>query len=163
MNSTIFWDVAPCSPLECHRRFGRTYCLHLQGRSLSQARTRRKPRQRHLPLIHGYLIGLLLDPEDEDSTFLRNVGGLLLDYTVLHSSHHCEEIILPSWFRLLLFNYNEDRVTSGDGTCISGMKRVFQFSLQPPFETSSLRYISGSYAPDPRRNVKWAVPGSHFS
>jgi hypothetical protein len=28
----------------------------------------------------GFLLGVLLDPEDRGSTFLRNAGGLLLDY-----------------------------------------------------------------------------------
>jgi hypothetical protein len=30
MNSTIFWDITPCSSLSLNRRFGGTYCLHLQ-------------------------------------------------------------------------------------------------------------------------------------
>jgi hypothetical protein len=30
--SVIFWDMTPCSPLSCARRFGGTYCLHVQGR-----------------------------------------------------------------------------------------------------------------------------------
>jgi hypothetical protein len=32
MKSIIFWDMTPCSPLSCVRRFGGTYRLHLQGR-----------------------------------------------------------------------------------------------------------------------------------
>jgi hypothetical protein len=32
MKSTIFWDITPRSPLIVNRRFGGTYCLHLQGR-----------------------------------------------------------------------------------------------------------------------------------
>jgi hypothetical protein len=31
MQSSIFWDITPCSPLKINRRFGGT-CLHLQGR-----------------------------------------------------------------------------------------------------------------------------------
>jgi hypothetical protein len=31
LNSIIFWDMTPCSPLSFNRRFGGTYCLHLQG------------------------------------------------------------------------------------------------------------------------------------
>jgi hypothetical protein len=31
MKSIIFWDMTPCSPLNCTRRFGGTYRLHLQG------------------------------------------------------------------------------------------------------------------------------------
>jgi hypothetical protein len=30
MNSTIFWDITPCSPSSLNRRFGGTYRLHLQ-------------------------------------------------------------------------------------------------------------------------------------
>jgi hypothetical protein len=32
LNSIIFWDITPCSPLSFNRRFGGTYRLHLQGR-----------------------------------------------------------------------------------------------------------------------------------
>jgi hypothetical protein len=31
---TIFCDVTPCSPVEVHRRFRGTYCIHLQGSSV---------------------------------------------------------------------------------------------------------------------------------
>jgi hypothetical protein len=43
MKISIFWDITPCSPLKVNRRFGRTYRLHLQDRSISQVRN-----QRHL-------------------------------------------------------------------------------------------------------------------
>jgi hypothetical protein len=33
MKSTIFWDITPYSPLSINRRFGKTYCLHLQCRN----------------------------------------------------------------------------------------------------------------------------------
>jgi hypothetical protein len=36
MKSIIFWDMTPCSPLSCTRRFGGTYRLHLQGRRIVQ-------------------------------------------------------------------------------------------------------------------------------
>jgi hypothetical protein len=40
MNSSIFWDITPCSPLKVNRRFGGTCRLHLQG-WISQARNHR--------------------------------------------------------------------------------------------------------------------------
>jgi hypothetical protein len=30
LNSTVFWDVAPCNLILVYQRFGGTYCLHLQ-------------------------------------------------------------------------------------------------------------------------------------
>jgi hypothetical protein len=36
MKSFIFWDITPFSPVEVKRRFGETYCLHLQCRRVSQ-------------------------------------------------------------------------------------------------------------------------------
>jgi hypothetical protein len=37
----------------------------------------------NLPLA-GFFLGLLLNPEDVGSTFLRNISGHLPDYTALH-------------------------------------------------------------------------------
>jgi hypothetical protein len=41
MGSCIFWYVTPPSPVEIWQRFGGTYCLHLYGRSVSQASSKR--------------------------------------------------------------------------------------------------------------------------
>jgi hypothetical protein len=40
MKSVFFWDMTPCSPLSCTRRFGGTYRLHLQCRIISSANQR---------------------------------------------------------------------------------------------------------------------------
>jgi hypothetical protein len=42
MNSFVFWDIMPCSPLKVDRRFGATCRLHLQGRRLSQTTHQRE-------------------------------------------------------------------------------------------------------------------------
>jgi hypothetical protein len=39
VKSPIFYDTRLCSPLKVNRRFGRIYCLHLQRRRISQARS----------------------------------------------------------------------------------------------------------------------------
>jgi hypothetical protein len=36
MGSPIFWDMAPRRPFKVNRSFELTYCLHLQGRKISQ-------------------------------------------------------------------------------------------------------------------------------
>jgi hypothetical protein len=78
MLSIIFWDVMKCSPVEIHDRFGGTYCLPLQNRRVSQQRVGGFV---CCLLLAGYVLGLLFDPEDGDSTFPRNVNQLLPDYT----------------------------------------------------------------------------------
>jgi hypothetical protein len=42
VKSTIFWDIAPCTPLKVNRCFGVTYRIHLQGRRISGARNQRE-------------------------------------------------------------------------------------------------------------------------
>jgi hypothetical protein len=44
LKSTIFWAIMPCSPLKVNRRFGRTFCLHLQGRRISRKTNQRESR-----------------------------------------------------------------------------------------------------------------------
>jgi hypothetical protein len=38
IKSITFSDITPCSPLKVNRRFGGTYCLHLQGRRINRAK-----------------------------------------------------------------------------------------------------------------------------
>jgi hypothetical protein len=71
MKIGLFWVVKQCTLVEVHRRCGRTYCFHLQGRNVGQ-----------------FLIGcfdiLLFEFENWGSTFLRNVRELIPDYTASH-------------------------------------------------------------------------------
>jgi hypothetical protein len=56
VNSTIFWDKTPCSPVELYPRL----------------------------IYSSFLLGLSLNPEDGGSMSLRNVSELLPGYTLLH-------------------------------------------------------------------------------
>jgi hypothetical protein len=44
MNSSIFWDITPCSPLKVNRLFGGIYHLNLQSRRMNQVRNERESR-----------------------------------------------------------------------------------------------------------------------
>jgi hypothetical protein len=60
VESSIFWDITPCSQLKVNQRFGRTYRLHLQGRRSALLTT----------CVHvGFLLGLFFDPEDRGDMF----------------------------------------------------------------------------------------------
>jgi hypothetical protein len=78
MKSSFFWDVTPCILLKVNRHFGRTPCIHLQRRRISQARNSAS----HL-LRAGFLLCLLFVPEDGSEVILRNVCWLLTGYKVL--------------------------------------------------------------------------------
>jgi hypothetical protein len=74
MNSSIFWDITPDSPLKVNRRFGKTRRFYLQLRRISQAKKQRKAGRKQDYLLHaGFFIGLSFDPEDGGDMFLRNV------------------------------------------------------------------------------------------
>jgi hypothetical protein len=60
MESTIFWDKTPCSPLKAKRRFGGTYLIHLQGR-----RSVKVGGSLFATCFHaGFLLGLFFDPDN---------------------------------------------------------------------------------------------------
>jgi hypothetical protein len=73
MKGIIFWDMMPCSPLSCNRRFGGTYHLHLPCRRIIPARTSRQ--------VASRIIFQPENPEDGGDMFLRNVGSNSTDYT----------------------------------------------------------------------------------
>jgi hypothetical protein len=68
----LFLNMAPCNAVEVHRLFGGIYCLHLQRRK-NKLEIEKKP-------ISRSLAWLTLHHKDGGSTFLRNVGVLLLVY-----------------------------------------------------------------------------------
>jgi hypothetical protein len=67
VKNTIFWYIAPCSPLKVNLRFGGTYHPHLHGRRINLAR------KVAICFHAGFFLGLSFDPEDGGDMFLRNV------------------------------------------------------------------------------------------
>jgi hypothetical protein len=75
MNSFQEFCLLRCDVVQSdtlHRLFGRTFCLHLQGRIISRTRKRQV----------FCCLGALFDPENGGSTFLGNIGKRLLHDTV---------------------------------------------------------------------------------
>jgi hypothetical protein len=66
MKSTVFWDVTASSPEE--------YTTSTSGLKNMAKKAA------------GRLLCLFFNPEDGDSAFLRNIGELLLDHMVSHST-----------------------------------------------------------------------------
>jgi hypothetical protein len=62
MKSIVFWDVMPCSLVQVTRRFGGTYCLHLERRrERDQKVTSMKHAARRASLIlNGSSLSLVL-------------------------------------------------------------------------------------------------------
>jgi hypothetical protein len=77
LRSSVFWNITLCSPLKVKRRFGGTCHFHLQS-------WRIKPSKKLLwstgseqeTLLACVLLGILLNPEDGDDIFFRNVAWL---------------------------------------------------------------------------------------
>jgi hypothetical protein len=62
VNKYILWNKTPCNRMKVNRRFGGTYRLHIQHRSVC------------CQLHANFLPGLLFDPEDGGDKLFRNVG-----------------------------------------------------------------------------------------
>jgi hypothetical protein len=80
-------DVMPCSVVEVYRRFGGNYCAYFQVQSVDQASARRIILFAACFLLDACMI-LFSTPEDEGSTFLRNIRKLLSDYMVSNLRRH---------------------------------------------------------------------------
>jgi hypothetical protein len=85
MKSVIFWDVTPCSLLNCNRRVGGTYRLHLQVRRKNYSKNQQVSKW-HLA---GFRWNLFFEPEDGGDRFLRYVGRNccenLKSYLIIHN------------------------------------------------------------------------------
>jgi hypothetical protein len=126
LKSSVFWDTNPWSPVIFNRRFGGTYCLHLQGRGVGQARNLYDERNKQT-LHVGFLLGLHFDSEDVKNTFLRNVGVLsasmwhyIPEDAILHS--HCREKLkshTADYSMLYFFSWGETEPTLYCGQCLA--------------------------------------------
>jgi hypothetical protein len=85
IKSTIFWDVMPRTLPQ--RRFGRTYSFHLQGQRLRPVSNQQKSGHKQICVFSGsgyFLVTYcsVFYPENESSTFVRNVSELLPTYSM---------------------------------------------------------------------------------
>jgi hypothetical protein len=72
--SSVFWDIIPCSLVEANQHSGEPYCFHPQSRRVCQARNHHESGSKQSScaycLLHaGFLLGLLFNPEDGGDMF----------------------------------------------------------------------------------------------
>jgi hypothetical protein len=86
-----FCDITPCSLLKCNLCYAETRRLHLQGRRISQEKTRVQAYSKpstcfptNMAAHTCFCIGLCYGPEDGGDIFLRNVQWLSTECTALH-------------------------------------------------------------------------------
>jgi hypothetical protein len=87
LKSSAFCDIMPCSPLKFSRYFVISCRLHLQGWRMNQA---------ICYLFHANFFMAYSSKVKTEIMFLRNIGWLSSDYTILHSRvrtlhNHCSE------------------------------------------------------------------------
>jgi hypothetical protein len=89
VESVMFRDMVLCNLVAVHRRFGGNLCLHFQRQRINQASNQQETRRKKRTAIVSYwlIFGLLFDPEDGSSTYLRNVEEILPEYMELHILH----------------------------------------------------------------------------
>jgi hypothetical protein len=105
--SSVFWDIAPCSPLKVNRRFRGTCYLHLllQGRKISEARN-----QNEIGSMRSWFVG-----------FQRTIGWYIPEARSLHS-HLCDNLESYILFEALKRNSHIE-------ICIFGFSLGYAISL----------------------------------
>jgi hypothetical protein len=133
MKSSVFSDVTPCSPSKVNWRSWGTYRFHPQGSACSPCHTHSFLAQSSTRLFHfqgrrisqirnqagsacymfqaRFLLHLFFGPEDEGGMFLRNIGCVSPDCTVLYPrrQNSSERIVLVSQHRWLFGIFQRDR------------------------------------------------------
>jgi hypothetical protein len=74
MESSAFWDITTCIPLEVHPTFWRNMLPSSSGSKNNQDETGSKQSCACYLFHVVLLLGLFFDPEDEGDLFLLNVG-----------------------------------------------------------------------------------------
>jgi hypothetical protein len=101
LNSTIFWDITPCSPLRVNWRFRNTHRLHLQGRRISQAKNQHKSRWQASMLLScsAYSSTLKMEAICSSETsvhFQQTTRRYIPEDSTLHN-HCCENLKSYKW------------------------------------------------------------------
>jgi hypothetical protein len=52
MMNSVFWYITPCSQVKVKRRFGETYCLHIQGRRAKHPELKQATSRLHCVISH---------------------------------------------------------------------------------------------------------------
>jgi hypothetical protein len=115
--------MTPCSPVDVHRNFGSTYCLHLQGRRVNQESSQQSKRvltpfsggeinqeSNHLEastspcclLQVSFLLGSVVDSEERGSAYLRHVDEILSNYLTSHPKERPPQIYLCTIYGLYM-------------------------------------------------------------
>lgn len=68
MNSAVFWNMTPYSPVEHHEPFNWTYCLHLQDRRARQADNQREGNSNQSILLVAYSSSLIIEAVSSTET-----------------------------------------------------------------------------------------------
>jgi hypothetical protein len=96
MKISMFWDITPCGPLKVSHRFGTTHHLKLQTRKIRQARNQHEAGSR---LSEGSKLVPCLAYSSTlkmEAIFLRDIGSLSTDYTVLYPRREKSSYIHPT-------------------------------------------------------------------
>jgi hypothetical protein len=99
MKSTFFCDVMRYILVEVYRRFGWTYCLHLQDRWVSRVNNIQAGSSVKSSFIRCLLPHISLDSENGGCMFIRNAGKFLPNWKVSLFRIHCSS----KTFYLILF------------------------------------------------------------
>jgi hypothetical protein len=97
------------NPSEVQQFFGGMFCLHLQVRIISQANAGYNHRPACHLILAGFPPGLLFDPDDGGSTFLRKFFILLTFYIAVRPrnrsvhNHHLENLKSHKFLRVPYF------------------------------------------------------------
>jgi hypothetical protein len=94
MNSSIFWDIMPCSPLEVNQRFGEICHLSLQSRRMSQARNQRESKWQFSTLKMGATYS-----SEPSVYFQRTTWRYIQENTILLVTEECSH---PTYWKRCL-------------------------------------------------------------
>jgi hypothetical protein len=127
MKSIIFWDMTPCSPLSFNRRFGGTYCLHLQGRRWHSA-CQLLARWFAEPISSTLKKEAICSSETSVET-QRTTRRHISEGDTLHN-HRCEN--LKSYIFILCFDTKFHMASSNWSSVITTNRRLNMEFLPPP-------------------------------
>jgi hypothetical protein len=126
LKSSVFWGIMLCSPMKVSWHFRGTYCHHLHGQRISQARNKHDADSKLSSLVYSVTLKVKVICSSETMVYFHQTTQQYIPEDRTLQSYNCEKLnpkgrrlLHASWTEMPLFFLNFCNAKECTGFCVS--------------------------------------------